>query len=106
MNRTASSRVFLAFALTLTLTFGCVAAAGAQPLDRSGSVHDLSARLLKAAASWLGSLLPAGDSARTPARSTQKVLDGGGVDNSSTMTGTCIDPWGNRIPCPRENPMF
>jgi len=102
MNR-ISSRVLLAATVTLTLTFVSVAPAGAQSFRNSRSAFDLPANWIKIATTWLGDLLPAGKTPQPAPRAAQKAgfipIEGGGFGESGTMTGVCVDPNGNRVPC-------
>jgi hypothetical protein len=102
MNRMSSSRVFLAAAVVLTLTFVSVAPAGAQSFRHSRSVFDLPTNWVKIATTWLGDLLPTGKTPQPTARVVEKVgvlIPEGGFGESGSMTGVCVDPNGNRVPC-------
>jgi len=91
MNR--SRIAFAVIALAAIVFLSLSPAAQALPLRGKPSVSESGGSWLDAAVAWVGRLLPGqGDSTR----STEK--GNGGI---IAYTGACIDPNGNRVPCPK-----
>lgn len=100
MNR--SRIVFAAVALVAIFFLSLSPAAQALPLMGSTpSVSESGGSWLDAAMAWLGRLLPGQGETSSTAEKELLPLNGGGI---IAYTGSCIDPDGNRVPCPR--PIF
>jgi hypothetical protein len=100
MNR---SRIAVAVVALVAITFLSMApAAQALPLRSKPSISESGASWLDMAFAWLGNLLPGqGDTTRTMNKTLIQPIDGPGGGGVIAYTGSCIDPDGNRVPCPR-----
>lgn len=92
MNRSRTAFAVIAIAALVFLSLSPVAQA--LPLGGKPSVSESGGSWLDTAMVWLGRMLPGqGDTTH----STEKG-NGGPI---IAYTGSCIDPDGNRVPCPR-----
>lgn len=100
MFRSSVSRLVVAFAFVLALVLSTVPVQ-AQPLD-SGSQFTLDTSWLASALSWFEGLFAGGDSPESLQTTTtaRTVGLGAGPGGATTMGGSCIDPYGNPMPCP------
>jgi hypothetical protein len=90
------SRLVVAVAFILALTLSTVPAQ-AQPRDFGTSFATFDGSWLEAAINWLDGLLGGGDSDSLQMLETGGKIGSGGVGGVGTMSGSCLDPWGN--PC-------
>ena len=96
MNRTRIAFTVIAQVAILFLSLS--PAVEARSLRSKPAVSESGGSWLDAAMVWLGSLLTGREGTTGSAEKTLLPLDGGGV---IAYTGSCIDPDGNRVPCPR-----
>lgn len=95
MNR---SRIAVAVVTVVAITLLSMApAAQALPLRSKPSISESGGSWLDMAMAWLGNLLPGQGDRTSSAEKTLLPLDGRVI----AYTGSCIDPNGNRVPCPR-----
>ena len=91
------SRLVVAVAFIFALVLSTVPAQ-AQPGDFGSGFATFDGSWLEAAISWLDGLLGGGDSDSLQMLETGgKTGSGGGLGGVGTMSGSCLDPWGN--PC-------
>lgn len=95
MNR--SRIAFAVVTLAAILFMSLSPAAEARSLRSKPAVSE-SGSWLDATLVWLGSLLTGREDSTRTAEKQLLPVDGGGI---IAYTGVCIDPDGNRVPCPR-----
>lgn len=89
------SRLVVAVAFIFALVLSTVPAQ-AQPRDFGTSFATFDGSWLEAAFAWLDGLLGGGDPG-VQSLKTGGRIGSGGVGGVGTMSGSCLDPWGN--PC-------
>jgi hypothetical protein len=98
MNRI--SRTASAVVLSVALLIATVSVAQARPLQTQQAVKP-AASWLDAAVAWLSELIVG--SSQAPSGNTgnieMKILTSGSIGTAVPMTGVCIDPNGNTVPC-------
>jgi hypothetical protein len=90
------SRLVVAVAFVLALTLSTVPAQ-AQPREFGSSSVTADASWLEVALGWVESLLGGSDSATLQGMETDGTRPTKPGGNVGTMSGSCLDPWGN--PC-------